>query len=71
MALDPILFGKRKVGNKTINYSGLCQKYKQRVVPIAEEEYNVLVKSIPDSVVKLKNQTYENTYLLQFQYHLL
>ena len=41
MALDPILFGKRKVGNKTINYSGLCQKYKQRVVPIAEEEYRL------------------------------
>ena len=66
IALDPILFGKRKVGNKTINYSGLCQKYKQRVVPIVEEEYNVLVKSVPDSVVKLKNQTYENTYLYLF-----
>lgn len=66
IALDPILFGKRKLGNKTINYSGLCQKYKQRVVPIVEEEYNILVKSVPDSVVKLKNQTYENTYLYLF-----
>ena len=34
--MDPVLFGPRYVGKKQRSYSGLCQKNKQRPIPITE-----------------------------------
>lgn len=64
--LDPVLFGPRKVGNKQRSFSGLCQKHKQRVVPVTEVEYAYLKNLVPDSVVNIRNQTYPEQRLYLF-----
>lgn len=64
--IDPRLFGPRKVGKKTRSFSGLCQKAKQRAVPITMNEYEYLRTIVPDSVVNLRNQTYPEQRLYLF-----
>ena len=63
---DPNLFGSRKVGKASRSFSGLCQKHRQRVVPITAEEYEYLHTVVPDSVVNIRNQTYPNKRLYLF-----
>lgn len=67
--IDPILFGNRDVvGGISRPYSSLCQKHKQRPVPITEEEYDFIRNegSMETSIANLKNQTYptQRIYLL-------
>lgn len=63
---DPTLFGERIVKGKKRQYSGLCQKREQRVVPISVDEYNVIVNKFPTSVANLRNQTYRDRRLYLF-----
>lgn len=56
--MDPRLFGPRKIGKNYRSFSGLCQKHKQRAVPITMDEYEYLRTIVPDSVTNLRNQTY-------------
>lgn len=65
-SIDPRLFGPRKIGKKTRAYSGLCQKNKQRAVPITQAEYEYLKKIVPDSVADLQNQTYPDQRICLF-----
>ena len=55
--IDPLLFGPRYIKGKIRPYSGLAQKENQRVYPITEEEYEIIKKKNPESVVNIKNQT--------------
>ena len=55
--IDYKTFGPRYVKNKIRPYSGLSQKANQRVVPISPEEYEILYKERPESVVDIENQT--------------
>ena len=64
--MDPRLFGPRKVGKKFRSFSGLCQKPKQRSVPITLEEYEYLRSIVPDSVADLRNQTYPEQRIYLF-----
>ena len=64
--IDPRLFGPRKIGKGIRSFSGLCQKHKQRVVPITKEEYEYLHKIVPDSVANLANQSYEHQRVYLF-----
>lgn len=64
--MDPRLFGPRKVGKKSRSFSGLCQKPKQRSVPITLEEYEYLRSIVPDSVADLRNQTYPEQRIYLF-----
>ena len=58
VTIDPELFGPRKVSKNYRAYSALCQIKEQRPSIITDKEYNVLSKTIPDSVIKLTNQTF-------------
>ena len=64
--IDPKLFGPRKIGKGIRSFSGLCQKQKQRVVPITKEEYDYLHEIVPNSVVSLVNQTYDHQRVYLF-----
>lgn len=64
--MDPRLFGPRKVGKNFRSFSGLCQKPKQRAVPITMDEYEYLRTIVPDSVVNLRNQTYPEQRIYLF-----
>lgn len=64
--MDPRLFGPRKIGKGYRSFSGLCQKSKQRAVPITAEEYEYLRTIVPESVVNLKNQTYPDQRIYLF-----
>lgn len=64
--IDPRLFGPRQIGKSTRSFSGLCQKHKQRAVPITKDEYEYLRTIVPDSVVNVKNQTYPEQRLYLF-----
>ena len=64
--IDPHLFGPRKINRGVRSFSGLCQKQKQRVVPITKEEYEYLHKIVPMSVANLANQTYEQQRVYLF-----
>ena len=64
--MDPRLFGPRKVGKGTRSFSGLCQKQKQRVVPITKDEYDYLQKIVPESVANLQNQSYPDQRIYLF-----
>jgi hypothetical protein len=64
--IDPTLFGTRKVKKYKRAYSVLCQKYKQRPIPITEAEYNIINEELPMSVANLKNQTYNNQRVFLF-----
>ena len=64
--IDPRLFGPRKINHGVRSFSGLCQKQKQRVVPITKEEYEYLHKIVPMSVANLANQTYEQQRVYLF-----
>lgn len=60
---DPRLFSGRKIGKALRPYSGLAQKQEQRVVPITKDEYEIIKKVTPESVINLKNQTYPDQRL--------
>lgn len=64
--IDPALFGSRKVGKNVRSFSGLCQKPKQRAVPITVDEYEYLKTVVPDSVTNLRNQTFPEQRLYLF-----
>ena len=64
--IDPRLFGPRKIGKGIRSFSGLCQKQKQRVVPITKEEYDYLHQIVPNSVANLANQSYEHQRVYLF-----
>ena len=64
--MDPRLFGPRKIGKNVRSFSGLCQKPKQRAVPITKDEYDYIRTIVPDSVVNLQNQTYPNQRVYLF-----
>lgn len=64
--MDPRLFGPRKVGKNFRSFSGLCQKPKQRSVPITMDEYEYLRTIVPDSVANLRNQTYPEQRIYLF-----
>ena len=64
--MDPRLFGPRKVSKGVRSFSGLCQKQKQRVVPITKEEYEYLHSIVPNSVASLANQSYEHQRIYLF-----
>lgn len=66
MKIDPALFGTRKIGKNVRSFSGLCQKAKQRVVPITVTEYDYLKNIVPDSVTNLRNQTFPEQRLYLF-----
>lgn len=55
--VDYKLFGPRYVKGKIRPYSGLAQKNNQRVVPITLDEYEIVHKKFPDSVVNIENQS--------------
>ena len=63
---DPRLFGPRVIGKSPRSYSGLCQKHKQRAVPITKEEYEFLHDKVPNSVVNIRNQTYQDQRIYLF-----
>ena len=64
--LDPVLFARRKIKNIWRSYSGLCQKAKQRPVPITKDEYEYLHSIVPESVTNISNQTYKEQRLYLF-----
>jgi hypothetical protein len=64
--LDPTLFGTRMIKKSKRAYSVLCQKHKQRPVPITEAEYNLIKKDLPMSIANIKNQTYNNQRVFLF-----
>lgn len=64
--MDPRLFGPRKINKGVRSFSGLCQKQKQRVVPITKDEYEYLQKIVPASVVNLQNQSYPDQRIYLF-----
>lgn len=55
--IDNKTFGVRYVKGKIRPYSGLAQKDFQRVVPISEEEYEIVKREKPLSVANIENQT--------------
>lgn len=57
---DPVLFGPRKVDKNPRSYSALAQKAEQRPVLLSEFTYNKLKDLIPERVVALQNQTYQD-----------
>lgn len=63
---DPRLFGPRFIGKTPRSFSGLCQKHKQRAVPITKEEYEFLHDKVPNSVVNIRNQTYQDQRIFLF-----
>lgn len=63
---DPTLFGERTVKGKKRQYSGLCQKVEQRVIPVSEQEYEMIRKEFPQSVANIQNQTYKDRRLYIF-----
>lgn len=66
--MDPVLFGPRYVGKKQRSYSGLCQKKKQRPIPITENEYNELMKipELKQSITRIQNQTFSDQKICLF-----
>ena len=62
LAKDPILFAPRTVDKKPRSYSALCQKQEQRPVLLSQQEYNIIKEILPESVMDLQNQTYENQH---------
>lgn len=64
--MDPRLFGPRKVGKGSRSFSGLCQKQKQRVVPITKDEYEYLYNIVPNSVANIQNQSYPEQRIYLF-----
>ncbi len=64
--IDPVLFGPRVIKGKPRSFSGLCQKHKQRVVPVTRDEYEFLKGVVPDAVVNIQNQTYPDSRLYLF-----
>ena len=60
VSIDPELFGPRKVSKKFRAYSALCQIKEQRPSIITDREYEILKESMPESVIKLTNQTFTN-----------
>ncbi|MFA5720399.1 MAG: hypothetical protein WC939_05020 [Acholeplasmataceae bacterium] len=63
LATDPRLFGSRNINGVDRPYSGLAQKENQRVIPLTHEEYKIVKKKAPGSVVNLQNQTFQNQRL--------
>ena len=63
IAADPELFGPRKVSRNYRAYSALCQNKEQRPSIITNKEYEILKESIPNSVIKLRNQTFPDQYI--------
>ena len=55
--IDFKTFGPRYIKGKIRPYSGLAQKTNQRVVPITEQEYDILKEKYPESVINIQNQT--------------
>ena len=64
--MDPRLFGPRKINKGVRSFSGLCQKQKQRVVPITQDEYEYLREIVPASVANLQNQSYPDQRIYLF-----
>lgn len=68
--LDPVLFGNRYVKNnknelELYDYSQLVQTNEQRPFPLTIDEYKILSKTNPDSVLNIENQAnHERLYLL-------
>jgi len=63
IAADPELFGPRKVSRNYRAYSALCQNKEQRPSIITNTEYDILKEAIPNSVIKLRNQTFPDQYV--------
>ena len=62
---DPILFDVRNVNGKPNSYSQLVQKDSQRPSVISKEDYDIIKKSRPNSVLDIENQTtHERLYLV-------
>lgn len=60
---DPKLFAPRIVDKRARSYSALCQKKEHRPVLINKKSYEYLDKIIPESVLNIQNQTYQNQRL--------
>lgn len=63
VSTDPELFGPRKVSKSSRAYSALCQIKQQRPSIITDREYDILKTAMPDSVIKLQNQTFNDQSL--------
>jgi hypothetical protein len=63
IAADQELFGPRKISKSSRAYSALCQIKEQRPSLITDAEFEILQKEIPDSIIKLQNQTFKNQIL--------
>lgn len=63
IAIDPELFGPRKVSKNYRAYSALCQNKEQRPSIITDKEYEILSQTMKESVIKLRNQTFPEQYL--------
>lgn len=68
--LDPVTFGNRyiknnKGGGELRDYSQLVQNNEQRPFPLTKDEYEILRKTMKDSVLNIENQTtHERLYLV-------
>ena len=63
IAIDPELFGPRKVSKNYRAYSALCQNKEQRPSIITDKEYDILSQTMKESVIRLRNQTFPEQYL--------
>lgn len=63
VAIDPELFGPRKVSKYYRAYSALCQIKEQRPSIITDKEYEILLQTAPQSIIRLTNQTYPDQML--------
>ena len=63
IAIDPELFGPRKVSKNYRAYSALCQNKEQRPSIITDKEFEILSQTMKESVIRLRNQTFPEQYL--------